>query len=136
LTISMIVGTPRPSSPISRAHAPWNSTSDDAFERFPSLSLSRWRWIRLRSPSGVNRGIKKHDSPPSAWARTRKASHIGAEKNHLWPVISYSPPGPPPSIARATVVFARTSEPPCFSVIPIPQSAPRLSGAGTSRSPS
>ena len=34
--------------------------------------------------------------PPSAWARTRKASHIGADMNHLWPVSSYSAPGPPP----------------------------------------
>jgi hypothetical protein len=56
--------------------------------------------------------------------------------NHLWPVTSYSVPGPPPFSARAVVVFARTSEPPCFSVIAIPQSAPALSGAGRSRSPS
>ena len=62
----------------------------------PSLSFSRWRWMRLRSPSGVKRGIRKHETPPSACARTRNASHIGAEKNHLWPVISYSAPGPPP----------------------------------------
>ncbi len=71
--------------------------------------------------------------PPSAWARTRNASHIGAEKNHLWPVISYSAPGPPPLSGRATVVLARTSEPPCFSVIPIPASAPGFSVAGTLR---
>ena len=58
-------------------------------------------WIRLRSPSGVKRGIRKQETPPSACARTRNASHIGAEKNHLWPVISYSPPGPPPFIGRA-----------------------------------
>ena len=74
--------------------------------------------------------------PPSAWARTRKASHIGAEQNHLWPVSSYSAPGPPPFSGRAVVVLARTSEPPCFSVIAIPQSAPVLSAAGTRRSPS
>ena len=92
--------------------------------------------MRLRSPSGVKRGRRKHDRPPSAWARTRNASHIGAEKNHLCPVISYSPPGPPPFSGRAVVVLARTSEPPCFSVMPIPHSAPCLSGAGTSRSPS
>ncbi len=130
----MIVRTPRPSSPTSRPQAPWNSTSEEALERLPSLSLSRWRWIRLRSPSGVKRGMKKQETPPSAWARTRNASHIGAEKNHLWPVISYSAPGPPPFKGRAVVRFARTSEPPCFSVIPIPHSAPFLSGAGTIRS--
>ena len=136
LTISMIVGTPRPSSPTIRAQAPRNSTSLEAFERLPSLSLSRWMWIRLRSPSGVKRGSRKQERPPSAWARTRKASHIGADMNHLWPVSSYSAPGPPPFSGAATVVFARTSEPPCFSVIPIPQRAPVLSAAGRRRSPS
>ena len=67
--------------------------------------------------------------PPSAWARTRKASHIGADMNHLWPVSSYSAPGPPPFTGRAIVVLARTSVPPCFSVIPIPVRAPRFCGA-------
>jgi hypothetical protein len=133
LTIPMIVATPRPSSPTSRAHAPRNSTSDEALERLPSLSLSRWRCMRLRSPSGVQRGSRKQDSPPSACARTRNTSHMGAEQNHLWPVSSYSAPGPPPSSGRATVVLARTSEPPCFSVIAIPASAPAFSGAGTKR---
>ena len=50
----------------------------------------------MRSPSGVQRGKRKQEMPPSAWARTRKASHIGADMNHLWPVSSYSAPGPPP----------------------------------------
>ncbi len=133
LTISMIVGTPRPSSPTIRAQAPGNSTSLEAFERLPSLSLSRWMWKRLRSPSGVKRGIRKQETPLSVCARTRKASHIGAEQNHLWPVISYSAPGPPPFSGIAVVVFARTSEPPCFSVIAIPQSAPAFCSAGTMR---
>ena len=93
LTISMMVGTPRPSSPTICAQAPSNSTSLDAFERFPSLSFRRWRWKRLRVPSGRIRGSRKHDSPPSACASTRNASHIGAEQNHLWPVISYSRSG-------------------------------------------
>ncbi len=53
-------------------------------------------WKPLRSPSGVQRGIRKQEMPESVWARTRKASHIGAEQNHLWPTISYSAPGPPP----------------------------------------
>src|SRR5207302_1438144 len=129
----MIVETPRPSSPTSWAHAWSNSTSLDAFERFPSLSLSRWRCRPFRSPSGVHRGSRKQESPPSAWASTRNTSHIGAEKNHLWPVISYSEPGPPPFSGRATVVLERTSEPPWRSVIPIPISAPRFSLAGIDR---
>ncbi len=105
LTISMIVGTPRPSSPTSRAQAPSNSISLEALERLPSLSLSRWIWKRLRSPSGVQRGTRKQESPPSVCASTRKTSHIGAEQNHLCPVISYSAPGPPPfsGVARGGV---------------------------------
>ncbi len=50
-------------------------------------------------------------------------SDIGAEQNHLCPTISYSAPAPPPFSARATVVLARTSEPPCFSVIAMPEIA-------------
>ena len=72
--------------------------------------------------------------PESVCARTRKASHIGAEQNHLWPTSSYSAPGPPPLSGVATVVLARTSEPPCFSVIAIPQRAPLLRSAGSERS--
>ena len=66
LTISMIVATPRPSSPTSWAQAPRNSTSLDAFERLPTLSLSRTRRKPLRSPSGVQRGKRKHEMPRSA----------------------------------------------------------------------
>ena len=41
-TISMMVGTPRPSSPIIQASAPRYSTSLDAFDQLPSLFFSRW----------------------------------------------------------------------------------------------
>ena len=130
LTISMIVRTPAPSSPTSQAEAASNSISLEALDLLPSLSLSRCRRKRLRSPSGVQRGKRKQEMPPSAWARTRKTSHIGADMNHLWPVSSYSAPGPPPLTGRATVVLARTSVPPCFSVIPMPARAPGFSGGG------
>jgi hypothetical protein len=133
VTISMMVGTPRPSSPSMRAQAPSNSTSLDAFDRLPSLSFRRWSRKPLRVPSGRQRGSRKHDSPRSVCARTRNASHIGAEQNHLWPVISYSAPGPPRPRARARVVLARTSEPPCFSVIAMPISTPVFSAAGRTR---
>ena len=116
----MIVGTPLPGSPTIRAHAPCSSSSLEALERLPSLSFRRWMWNALRLPSGRMRGSRKHDSPSSVWASTRKMSDIGAEQNHLWPVISYSPPPPPPFSGVATVVLARTSEPPCFSVIAMP----------------
>ncbi len=60
-------------------------------------------------------------------------SDIGAEQNHLCPTSSYSAPAPPPFTGVAKVVFARTSEPPCFSVIAMPAIAEPFSDAGTSR---
>ncbi len=86
LTISMIVATPRPSSPTSQPSAPSYSTSLDALDLLPSLSLSRCRKKALRVPSGSTRGTRKQDRPPGAWARVRNRSDIGAEVNHLWPV--------------------------------------------------
>ena len=53
-------------------------------------------------------------------ASTRKASHIGAEKNHLWPVMRVARAPGVAAIALGRVVLARTSEPPCFSVMPMP----------------
>ena len=53
-------------------------------------------------------------------------SFIGAEVNHLWPCRVYSPSA---DVGRASVTLARTSEPPCFSVIPMPARAPRFSAS-------
>ena len=50
---------------------------------------------------------------------------MGAEQNHLCPVRRQ----PSPS-GSARVVLARTSEPPCFSVIAMPMVAPAFSSAG------
>src|SRR5699024_4417996 len=62
---------------------------------------------------------------PAVLARTRKASLIGAEQNHLCPVSRYVEPVSGPSgVGTAMVELARTSEPPCFSVIPMPAIAP------------
>ena len=47
----------------------------------------------------------------------------------MWPVSSYQPS--PTGSARVTL--ARTSEPPCFSVIAIPHSAPSSSRGSHSR---
>ena len=84
--ISRILATPRPASPTSQALAPKNSTSELALALFPSLSLRRWIRIALREPSGNTRGRNRHDRPCGVCARIRKASHIGADRNHLWPV--------------------------------------------------
>ena len=85
--ISRICATPRPSSPTRQAIASMNSTSELALAWLPSLSFRRWMRIALTVSSGSTRGRKKQVSPPGACARTRNASHIGAEKNHLCPVM-------------------------------------------------
>ncbi len=124
LTISMMVLTPCPSGPTSQAKVPSNSGSEEALDRLPSLSFSRWMRKVLRVPSGRTRGTRKHDSPPGACASTRNTSHIGAEVNHLCPRRVYTPGS---AVGVAAVVFVRTSEPPCFSVIPMPASRPGFS---------
>ena len=78
-------------------------------------------------PSGSARGTTKHDSPSCACASTRKTSFMGAEVNHLWPCSVYSPST---WVSLASVTLARTSEPPCFSVMPMPASAPAFSATG------
>ena len=91
--MSRMVRTPRPASPTSHAVAFSYSTSAEALDRLPSLSFSRINRIPLRVPSGSTRGSRKHDRPgaggdaPGTWARTMNRSFIGAEVNHLWPVI-------------------------------------------------
>ena len=118
----MMVATPRPCGPTSQPTVPSNSGSALALLRLPSLSFSRWMRKTLRVPSGSTRGTRKQDSPAGAWASTRNTSLIGALVNHLCPRSSQVPSPP----AVAVVVLARTSEPPCFSVIPMPASSPRL----------
>ena len=86
VTMSMMVRTPRPGSPTRQANAPSYSTSDEALDRLPSLSLSRWMRMALRVPSGSTRGSRKQVRPSGAWASTRNRSHMGAEQNHLCPV--------------------------------------------------
>ena len=71
--------------------------------------------------------MKKQLKPAGAWANTRKASHMGAEKNHLWPVRRKRWPQPSLPSGTACVVLARTSEPPCFSVMPMPMVTPVFS---------
>lgn len=123
-TISMMVLTPRPSSPTSHPRVPSDSTSEEAFARLPSLSFRRWMRKVLRVSSGRTRGTRKQESPPGACASARNASDIGAEQNHLCPRRTY----PPSDEGSAVVRLARTSDPPCFSVIAMPKSAERLPG--------
>ncbi len=85
--MARICGTPRPSSPTRQASASWNSTSLLALAWLPSLCLRRWMCSALTRPSGSSRGSRKQLSPPAACASTRCASHIGADMNHLCPVM-------------------------------------------------
>ncbi|MNY57726.1 hypothetical protein D3C86_1939750 [compost metagenome] len=64
-TISMMVGTPRPSSPTIQARAPRYSTSLEAFDQLPSLFFRRWIYSSLRVPSGRWRGSRKQVRPLS-----------------------------------------------------------------------
>ncbi len=83
----------------------------------------------LRSPSGVQRGMKKQLRPLGLCARIRKASHIGADMNHLAPNRRKLPS--PAGSAR--VLLVRRSVPPWFSVMPMPMSADAFSRAGKKR---
>jgi|GEM_PF-6306358 len=133
VTICRMVATPRPSSPIRQPIASSYSISAEALDRLPSLSFNRTSRRPFRRPSGSTRGIRQQVSPPGACARVRKTSFIGAEVNHLCPSSRYSPAADPdPPIGVAVVVFARTSDPPCFSVIDIPASRPSFDRAGRS----
>ena len=82
----------------------------DPYVEFPASNLSRFDLDRLGRyrilcrhlgllgpqgalplhttalPSGVKRGTRKHVRPSATCARVRKASDMGAEQNHLWPV--------------------------------------------------
>ena len=85
LTISMIVGTPRPSSPSMRAQAPSNSTSLEALERFPSLSFRRWRWNRLRVPSGQD--ARQHEARQAAVGLRQHEEHV-AHRRRAEPLVA------------------------------------------------
>ena len=72
-----------PSSPMSRARTPGNSTSDEGSERVPSLSFSRW----MRKPGSLHSN-RKQDRPAGRLRERQEdvARGIGAEP--LVPVIS------------------------------------------------
>ena len=93
------------------------------------LVLEPLQTQRVDVPSGRKRGTRKQVRPPGAWASTRKASHMGADMNHLCPVSAYSSP----ALGSARVVLARTSVPPCFSVIPMPRVTAVFSQNGRKR---
>ncbi len=122
LIISTMVRTPRPASPTGSAQASANSTSLVALDRSPILSLRCWIQKLFFDPSGFQRGRKKQVRPSGPRAVARNTSAIVPDTNHLWPVSKYAPS---PS-GTATVLLARTSDPPCFSVRAMPAVIPRF----------
>ena len=118
-------------SPTSQAVAPWNSTSLLALAWLPSLCFRRWMASALTRPSGSQRGRKKQLSP----ARPLRQHQEGvAHRRREEPLVAgdgvtRSPQASRPS-ATARVVLARTSEPPCFSVMPMPSVTAVLCAAG------
>jgi len=80
---------PLPSCPTRMASVPAYSTSLEAFDLLPHLSLRRCTKKRLWLPPGSVRGRKKQVTSPSTLASVKKPSDCGTEQNHLWPVSSY-----------------------------------------------
>ena len=78
----------------------------------------------LRAPSS-QRGTRKQVSPRGVCASVKSPSDIGAEQNHLCPVSRQSAPS-----TTARVALARTSEPPCFSVMAMPSVSAAFAPAG------
>jgi len=64
-TISRMLATPRPSSPIIQPSAPRSSVSHEALETFPILRLSWLIWIGFLLPSGRHLGTRKQLRPRS-----------------------------------------------------------------------
>ena len=80
--------------------------------------------IGLRVPSGSQRGTRKHDSPRGLRERQERVRH----RRRAEPFVAGQRVArPSPGRRPARVVLARTSEPPCFSVIAIPMVAPAFS---------
>ena len=103
----------------------------DAFDRLPSLSFSRLiADARCACRPARQRGSRKHDEPARAALRQHQVRI--ALRRREEPLVA----GDAPALAVAArapraCVFARTSEPPCFSVMPMPSSAPRFSSIGS-----
>ena len=130
LTISMIVGTPRPSSPTSGAQVPSNSISLEALERLPSLSFSRWMRNALRVAVGQRSAAR--GSTTGRRRRLREDEEGVAHRRRAEPLVAGErvlAPAAADRRARASCWRARRSRPASRSS-PCRTSAPRLLGGG------
>ena len=114
-----------------RARA-WNSTSEEALERLPSLSLRRWKRSALTLPSGQEARQQEAGEPA---LRLRQHQERIAHRRRHEPFVAGEGYSTRPAAAgwAAVVVLARTSVPPCFSVMPMPMVTPRLAPPGLKR---
>ena len=116
-----------PGSPTSSPMAPSNSTSDEALERLPSLSFSRWKRKPLLSPVAEQ---PRHQEAGEPLLRLRQHEEGVRHRRRHEPFVAGEAveagrlPAPP------CVMLARTSVPPCFSVMPMPRVSPAFSTGG------
>ena len=96
----------------------------------PSLSFRRWMRTPLSVAIGRERGSRKQLRPPS---RLRQHQVGIAHRRREEPLVADQLVAAVGLARRARVVFARTSEPPCFSVMPMPIVLPAFCAAGTLR---
>ena len=89
----------------------------------PSLFFSRWMYIRLRVPSGST--FWKHETTKSTGRLGENEVDV-AHRRRGEPLVTGQGVAAISSIGHRLVVPARTSDPPCFSVIDIPAVIPAL----------
>ena len=125
-----MVATPRPSSPMAQACAPANSTSEDAFERLPSLSFRRWKCRRVHA--AVGQEARHQETGESACGLGQHQEGVRHRRGHEPLVAGDDVFGARAALptGSAFVVVARTSVPPCFSVMPMPMVTALFFAAG------
>ena len=121
-TISMMVRTPRPPRRRARRTRRRTRLRDEALERLPSLSLSRWKPQRVDRAVGAE---ARHQEAGEPARRLRQHQEGVAHRRRHEPFVAGDRRSHRPPAARG-VVLARTSVPPCFSVMPMPSVMPDL----------
>ena len=87
-------------------------------------------WIALRAPSGVQRGTRKQDRPAVGLRQHQEGVAHGRRHEPFVAGEAEDAASPSALTNAARVMLARRSEPPWFSVIAMPNSAPVFSRGG------
>ncbi len=126
--MSIMVRTPRPSSPTRHAKALQNSTSDDRIGNVAELVLEP---LEAQAVDLAVRLEARHQETGQPARRLRQhQKHVAHRRRHE-PLVTGN--AITFAVRRAWVVLARTSVPPCFSVMPMPMVTPVFSGHGINR---